>query len=168
MRKAVMAATIVLVALTMMAPRLLGQAGAASTDKSYAGTWKLNVAKSKYQPGPGPKESTRVHEDRGGGFWLITTDSVNAQGQKTHGAYVYKPDGKQYPQMGLNQTTFNTIALTAVDPFTVDFTTYVDGKPTGLKGHRTLSKDGKTMTIEQKGTNAQGQATSSVAVWEKQ
>jgi hypothetical protein len=34
--------------------------------------------------------------------------------------------------------------------------------------HRVVSKDGKTMTVTTKGTNAQGQATSSVVVFEKQ
>ena len=28
------------------------------------GTWKLNLAKSKYEPGPSPQE--RYHKDRGG------------------------------------------------------------------------------------------------------
>lgn len=160
----VLAVGLALVGLT--APAISGQAGAA-IDKSYMGTWKLNVAKSKYQPGPAPKESTRIHEDRGSGFVLVITDTVNAQGQKTHGAYVYKPDGKEYPQAGLNQTTVQTIALIAVDPYTVTFTTKNDGKTTGT-GKRVVAKDGKTMTIETKGTNAQGQPTSTFAVWERQ
>ena len=145
---------------------VLGQGGAA-IDKSYGGTWKANIAKSTYSPGPGPKESTRIHEDRGNGFWLITTDSVGPQGQKQHGAYVYKPDGKQYPQAGFNQTTVQTIALTAVDPYTVTFVVYVNGTQVAT-GKRTVSKDGKTMIIDQKGTNAQGQPTSSSVLWEKQ
>ena len=33
--------------------------------------------------------------------------------------------------------------------------------------HRVVSKDGKTMTVTSKGTNAQGQATSNVIVFEK-
>lgn len=147
------------------APALFGQAPA--IDKSYAGTWKANIAKSNNQPGPGPKESTRIHEDRGNGFWLITTDTTNGQGQTGHGAYIYKPDGKQYPQAGLNQTVVATIALTIVDPYTVDFMTYVNGKQVGT-GKRTINKDGKTMIIETKGTNAQGQPTMTSVLWEKQ
>jgi hypothetical protein len=60
-----------------------------------------------------------------------------------------------------------TIALTAVDPYTVEFTQRADGKITST-GKRVVSKDGKSMTIETKGTNAQGQPTSTMAVWEKQ
>ena len=147
--------------------RVVHGQGGAGIDKSYIGTWKANIAKSTYQGAPPPKETTRVHEDRGGGFVLVTTDTVNAQGQKTHGAYVYKPDGKQYPQAGLNQSTVQTIALTAVDPYTVTFIIYNNGKETGT-GKRTVAKDGKTMTIDQKGTNAQGQPQSSSVLWEKQ
>ena len=157
---------LVLVLVGVAAPAVIGQTTAA-IDKSYMGTWKLNVAKSKYQPGPGPKDSTRVHEDRGNGFVLITTDGTNAQGVKNHGAYGYKPDGKPYPTAGLNQTTVQTISLTAVDAYTVNFTQFADGKVTGT-GKRVVAKDGKTMTIETKGTNAQGQPTSTMQMWEKQ
>ena len=98
---------------------------------------------------------------------LITTDGINSQGQKNHGAYVYKPDGKPYPISGMNQTVVATISLKVVDPYTVEFTQYVNGKPTGT-GKRTVNKDGKTMVIETKGTNASGQPTSSTVLWEKQ
>lgn len=141
--------------------------GGVSIDMSYGGTWQANISKSKYEPGPGPKESTRRHESRGNGFWLIETDGVNAQGQNTHGAYVYKPDGKQYPVAGRNQTSVNTIALTIVDPYTVNFTQYADGKQVST-GKRTVAKDGKSMVIETKGTTPQGQPASSYVVWEKQ
>ena len=151
--------------VALFAPVLSGRQAAG--DKLYAGTWKANIAKSTYQPGPGPKESVRVHEDRGDGFWLITTDGINAQGQKNHGAYVYKPDGKPYPISGLNQTVVATITLKVVDPFTVEFTQLVNGKPVAT-GKRTVSKDGKTMTIDTKGTNASGQPFSSSVLWEKQ
>ena len=57
--------------------------------------------------------------------------------------------------------------MTIVDPYTVTFTQYVDGKAVAT-GKRTVNKDGKTMIIETKGTNAQGQATSTYVLWEKQ
>jgi hypothetical protein len=40
---------------------------------------------------------------------------------------VYKPDGKPYPVAGMNQTSVNTISLTIVDPYTVEFTQYANG-----------------------------------------
>jgi len=143
-----------------------GTAQTSAIDKAYFGTWKLNVAKSKYEPGPGPKESTRVHEDRGSGFVLITTTGTNQRGEKNSSMYVYKPDGKDYPVAAKNQTVVATIALRAIDPYTVEFDQKVDGKIVS-SGKRVVSKDGQTMTITTKGTNQQGQPTSSSAVWEK-
>jgi hypothetical protein len=60
-------------ALTLLGASL---AVAQGTDKSYFGTWKLNVAKSKFEPGPGPKEQIRIHEDRGAEGIRITTKTV--------------------------------------------------------------------------------------------
>src|SRR5262245_49194320 len=70
---------------------------AQGTDKAYFGTWKLNVAKSKFEPGPGPKEQTRIHEDRGAEGVRITTKGVGSQGQTGTTTYTYKPDGMDVP-----------------------------------------------------------------------
>jgi hypothetical protein len=139
---------------------------AQATDKSYFGTWRLNVAKSKFDPGPGPKEQTRIHEDRGAEGIRITTKGVG--GTTT---YTYKLDGMDVPVVNSAappNTKPGTIAIKGVDAFTVTFTQKNgEGKVTGT-GTRTMSKDGKTMTITTKGTNPQGQPTSSNQVWEKQ
>jgi hypothetical protein len=122
-------------------------AQSAGIDKAYMGSWKLNVAKSKFVTSAPPKESTRTHDDRGSGFVIVTQDSVNAQGVRSRSAYTYKADGKPYPWAQLGATKLQTIALTAVDPFTVTFDVFQDGQLTA-KGRRTLAKDGRTMTIE--------------------
>jgi len=43
------------------------------------GTWKLNVARSKYTPGPVPKSQTVKFESSGQGV-KVTVDGVNANG----------------------------------------------------------------------------------------
>src|SRR5262249_45899703 len=43
----------------------------------FVGTWKLNLAKSKYDPGPAPKSTTAVYEVVQGGY-KQTTDSIDA------------------------------------------------------------------------------------------
>jgi len=136
-------------------------------DKAYLGTWKLNVAKSTYENATPPREGTRVHEDRGNGFVLVIQDGVNAQGNKTHSEYVYKPDGKDYPLAAPNQTSIQRIALKSVDAFTVTYQIKMDGRVT-TNGKRTLSKDGRTMTLENTGTNPQGQRTHTVSMYDKQ
>jgi len=136
-------------------------------DKSYMGTWKMNVAKSSAENATPPREQTRIHEDRGNGFVLVIQDTVNAQGQKAHVEYVYKPDGKDYPMAGLNQQGVVRIALKSVDPYTVTYQIKADGKVT-TDGKRVVSKDGITMTIENTSTNAQGQRVHTIAFYEKQ
>ena len=139
---------------------------AQTTDQAYFGTWTLNVEKSTYSPGPPPKSSTRTHEDRGNGLLRVTTQGVNAQGNPTFSQYTYRLDGKDYPIAVKGSESVSTVALTGVDALTATFTTKQDGKVT-TTGLRTVSKDGRTMTITTNGTNAQGQPMHNVAVWEK-
>ena len=149
---------------------LVGSLAAQSSsaiDKAYMGSWKLNLAKSTYENATPPREGTRMHEDRGNGFVLVIQDGVNAQGARTHSEYVYKTDGRDYPMAAPNQTGVQRIALKSVDPLTVTYQIKVDGKVT-TDGRRTVSKDGKTMTLEQTGTNQQGQRVHTIAVYDKQ
>ena len=140
---------------------------ATGIDKAYMGTWKLNVTKSKYENAQPPREGTRIHEDRGGGFVLVIQEGVNSQGVKTHQEYIYKPDGKEYPMAGPNQTSVQRIALKSVDALTVTYQIKTDGKVT-TDGKRVVSKDGMTMTLENTTTNAQGQRVHTIALYEKQ
>ena len=139
---------------------------AQTTDQAYFGTWTLNVEKSTYSPGPPPKSSMRTHEDRGNGLIRVTTQGVNAQGNPTYSQYTYKLDGKDYPIVVKGSESVSTVALKGVDAFTATFTNKQDDKVTST-GSRTVSKDGRTMTITTKGTTAQGQPMHNVGVWEK-
>ena len=60
------------------------------------GTWKLNVAKSKYNPGPAPQSGTLKIEAAGQGE-KATTEGVNAAGTATMTQYTANYDGKDYP-----------------------------------------------------------------------
>jgi hypothetical protein len=63
------------------------------------GTWKLNVAKSKYSPGPAPPALTVNVEPSGQGE-KVTTEFVNADGTRTTIEYTANFDGKDYPLTG--------------------------------------------------------------------
>src|SRR4051812_23125445 len=65
----------------------------------WFGTWKVNLEKSKYSPGPPPKSFIRKVEPSEGGLKEIG-DAVNAQGQATHSETSAKFDGKEYPVKG--------------------------------------------------------------------
>ena len=131
------------------------------------GTWKLNVAQSTYDPGPPPQSITRTYEDRGGGVTFVTVEGINAQGNPIFMQMTQKMDGKDYPIAEIGVQTVGTISEKLVDAYTMEFIDKRGGKVTST-GTRTVSKDGKTLTIRLKGTNAQGQPSSFVAVYEKQ
>ena len=128
------------------------------------GTWKLNVAKSKYSPGPAPQALTVKVEPSGQGE-KATAEFVNADGTRTTTQYTANFDGKDNPLTG--SQIADTVSLKRIDARTTDRTDKKGGKVAQtLK--RVVSKDGKTMTVTTKGTNAQGQAVNNVAVFAKE
>jgi len=129
----------------------------------FIGTWKLNAAKSKYAPGPGPRSSTRTYVAQGTGV-KVTVETVAADGSHNSNSYTANYDDKDNPLPG--SSTADTIALKRSGN-TVKFTLKKGGKVVST-GTNVVSKDGKVMTITQTGTNAGGQLTSTVAVYEKQ
>ena len=128
------------------------------------GTWQLNVAKSKYSPGPPPKSSTLKWEQTQGGM-KFTTDGVDAQGQANHTETLEKGDGTEAPVQGAQAPT--TRAFKRIDDHTYEDADKVNGKPT-LTRRLVISQDGRTLTVTMKGTNAQGQTVNNVVVYEKQ
>jgi hypothetical protein len=128
------------------------------------GTWKLNVEKSKYSPGPAPQSQTMKIEAAGEGE-KPTTEGVNAAGAATMTQYTAQYDGKDYPMTGSQNV--DTVALKRIDARTLEHTDKKGDQVVGTLT-RVVSEDGKTMTVTLKGTNAQGQAVNNVTVWEKQ
>jgi len=128
------------------------------------GTWKLNVAKSKYNPGPAPQSLTVNVEPSGKGE-KVTTEFVNADGTRTTTEYTANFDGKDYPLTG--SQIADTVSLKRSNARTT-VRTDKKGGTVAQTLKRVVSKDGKTMTVTTKGTNAQGQAVNNVALFEKQ
>jgi hypothetical protein len=147
-------------ALVFVAPVLRAQ-----TDP-LIGHWMLNVAKSKYQPGPPPKNEMRVYEAFGGVGKDIkaTFDRVDAAGKKIPVTFSAMYDGKDYKYNGPDG---DTIALTRPNPNTLDATLKRNGKVVQTT-HSVISPDGKTRTQTITGTDAQGQKINVVAIFEKQ
>src|SRR4029453_1299745 len=128
------------------------------------GTWKLNVAKSKYSPGPMPQSLTVKVEPAGQGE-KVTAEFVNADGTRTTTQYTANFDGKNSPLTG--SQIADTVSLKRVDARTT-VRTDKKGDKVAQTLTRVVAQDGKTMTVTTKGTNAQGQAVNNVAVFDKQ
>ena len=63
--------------------------------KLLMGTWKLNVAKSKYTPGPGPKSQTLTWKPSATGF-DFAVETVTAEGKPTQQQSSGNLEGKPY------------------------------------------------------------------------
>jgi hypothetical protein len=128
------------------------------------GTWKLNISKSKYSPGPPPKSATITFAETAAGVHR-TGESINADGSKTSFEYTAKYDGNDYPIKGTQ--IYDAIAIKRIDDQTSEATLKKGGKVVAT-AKRVLSKDGKTMTLTISGTSAKGEKSTNVSVYEKQ
>jgi hypothetical protein len=127
------------------------------------GTWKLNVAKSKYSPGPAPKSGTVTYTAAGQGVKAVV-DGVSATDVKTHWEYTANFDGKPYAVTGYADG--DMVVTKRVNATTIETAYTLKGKPT-TTSTRVVSADGKTLTVTTVGTNAQGQKVNNVQVFEK-
>jgi hypothetical protein len=132
--------------------------------ENWVGTWKLNTARSKFSPRPGPQSQTLKWEKTAEGIKL-SSDTVDADGKTVHGSYVSKFDGKDVPWEG------NPNADTA-SPKKVDDNTFLNGWKMAGKATITtkgrVSKDGKTLTLSQTGRSVKGETVHSIVVYDKQ
>ncbi len=132
---------------------------------SNIGTWKLNLAKSKYSPGPAPKSQTLKIEAWGTDGVKYTADGVDADGKPTHAEFQAKYDEKFVPFKG--NPDADMIAYKRIDANTIEATTQWMSKVTGHT-KAVVSADGKTRTLTQTGKNSKGQDINNVLVYEKQ
>ena len=154
MRKALAQFTIGLAILTSVA---------FAADNSL-GTWKLNMAKSKFSPAAPVKSLSSVREAADGGLKMTTTGE-QADGTAINASYTAKYDGNETPVTG---APYNTISVKQVNANTLTFTQKKKDGKYSVTGRSVVSKDGKTMTSTIKGTNADGKAYSATMVWDKQ
>jgi hypothetical protein len=144
---------------------VLASAVLAQAPDPQVGTWKLNLAKSKYSPGPAPKSATTKIEAAGAGTKVIV-DQSPADGAIRHWEFTASYDGKDVPVIG-NNPDADMIARTRVNASTVKSISKKGGKVMTTQTSA-VSSDGKTRTVTTTGTNAAGQTVNNVAVYDKQ
>jgi hypothetical protein len=149
----------ILLAITLAVSVLMVGASAQAADKQV-GIWKLDVAKSKYSPGPPPKESTLKIEAEADGL-KFTVDSTDAEGKPIHYELSPKYDGKDYPVTG--NPNADSISLKKINDYTIETVSKKGGDPV-MTIRSVVSKDGKTRTSTYKGKNAKGQDVNNTTV----
>jgi hypothetical protein len=130
----------------------------------HVGTWKQNLVKSKYSPGPPPKNQMLTITAQDNGIKSVM-DYVDANGKASHIVFAAKFDGKDYPITG--DPGADSISYTRIDANTLGFVIKKGGKETE-KGREFFSKDGKTWTWVNKGKDDKGQDFNYTAVFDKQ
>jgi len=130
----------------------------------FIGTWKLNLAKSTYSPGPPTRSVTTTYQAEGEGV-RGTIEVIDAQGNPRNAVFVGFKDGMFHPVAG------NPAFDAQADKVVNDTTAWVIRTKAGkvvwtLIG--VVSADGKTHTVTETGVNANGQEFYNVGVFDKQ
>lgn len=152
------------IALAAVSAVAFSAAAGAQAPDPLVGTWKLDVAKSTYKPGPAPKSATVVIEAAGKGL-KIAVDAVGGDGKPMKWGYTNARDGKETPVTG--NPAYDTVSVNQTSP-TEGTITYKKGGKTIATTKTMVSKDGKTMTVTTTGTDPMGQAMNNVALYTKQ
>ena len=127
------------------------------------GTWSLNVAMSKFS-GTAPKSAMRVYTESADGTTL-DQKMVDADGKELSMHVTLAYDGKNHPITGNPDADGGTGK--AINAHTSDFSLTKGGKVVGSV-HRVVSADGKTLTVHNKGTHADGKTYDDTLVFDKQ
>jgi hypothetical protein len=145
---------------------ILGFVGAASAADVYTGTWKLNVAKSKYSPGPAPKAVTVVIAEKGADLALSATGTDGAD-KPISVKYTFSMKGGPLAYTEGAPTNGATVVLKRPNARTLEGTSTLNGKETGTST-TVVAADGKTFTRTVKSTNNEGKPVLNTELYEKQ
>ena len=144
---------------------MCGGAALAQQPDPHIGVWKLNVAKSKYSPGPAPTSATTTMTAAGKGM-KVSVDQVMADGTKRHWEFTTNNDGTEAKVTGDNPEA-DVIVRSRVNARTLKSVSTKNGKTT-ITQTSEVSADGKTRTVTTTGVNAKGQKVNNVGVYERQ
>jgi len=156
------------VSIAVMSAALLGAGTRVSAqtqiEDGWLGTWKENIDKSTYRPGPAPKSPSVTKLERDGQGLKVTTDWVDDKGAAVHWAFTSQLDGKDVPVTGASGGLTRSIKL--LEPRTLEIVTKIGGQEVTTRA--ILSPSGQLLRFVSTGTNAQKQAVSDIIIWEKQ
>ena len=152
--------------LTLLALALTGALAFGQAADPWAGTWKFDAAKSKLN-GPAPKEEIVTSQATGPDRLTVkySISGTAADGTPINQTFDGKADGQPYPVMaGGEEMAKITYHRDSVNQYT-SYGVSPDGTTT--TGTVTLSKDGKTITVQEHVKGPQGEFDQTI-VYDKQ
>jgi hypothetical protein len=155
--------------LNMCAAICLLSASLFAADNAFIGTWKLNVAKSKFGPGSAINSMTMTFKLDGSNVRRI------AEGTDANGKPIMEggPEGTSIPWDGQEHEVTQppapiiTVAVKQINSHTLTATLKTNGK-VSEQIKSIVSKDGKTLTSTDDLTNEKGEKMHSGQVFERQ
>jgi hypothetical protein len=154
------------ISATLIAVLVLALAVTALAGDPFVGTWKLNVAKSKFNPPSSAYKSMIVKIEAQDNGLKFTLDIVDAEGKVTHVEDAPKFDGKDYPVKG--DPTTDTVSLKRIGDSGFEVVNKKGGKETSITSV-VFAKDGKSSTVTAKTKDTKGQeVVTSISIYEKQ
>ena len=141
----------------------LAFASVAAAADPFDGTWQLNTAKSKYDPGPGPEKVTLTIQVDGATATVKSESTFEGKPYAT--SYKATLDGTPAPLQG--SPVADMISVKKVDERTRETKTTKGGSPVS-ESRAVVSADGKTLTITGSGLNPKGEKNTFMAVYDKQ
>jgi hypothetical protein len=134
--------TLVGAVVVFVTANLHGQTATQPSQDLLLGTWRLDLAKSTYVPGPPPRSETRTYARDGDGV-KGTIRRQRADGRKE--VIEYRADfDHEYPVT--RTEAYDTIRLKRIDARTAEVVLSHAGRVYG-RARRVISEDGLTLTI---------------------
>jgi len=142
---------------------LLAVAMALFAADPFVGTWKVNPAKSKFKTGAAPKEQTVTISESGSDL-DIAVKGTAADGTSISTHYTIPASGGTGKVIESPYEAVSGKRMSANDRET----SYSKGGKVVYTTHAKLAKDGKTLTVQSKGTNPAGQMVDGTVTYDKQ
>jgi hypothetical protein len=143
-------------------PALTAQSALAKDPDHLIGAWGLNVAKSRYRPGPAPTSETRTYLRQGQDV-LGVIQRAFPDGRRERIEYTANYD-REYPVTGTED--YDHVVLKRIDRYTSEAVLSHAGRVFGT-ARRVIAADGKSMTITFRRDSESGVSVLNVAHYEK-
>ena len=152
----------------MLLIAVVGLAGSLWGVEPWVGTWKLNIAKSKFPPSAeaAPREGTIVVRELGADEFELALTRTQTDGSHSSQRLTWPQKGGALKSQTAPSEGRSSV-VTMIEPGEWYTTALQNGKQVQLI-HSVVSKDGKTMRLTVKGTDAQGKPSEQLAVFDKQ
>jgi hypothetical protein len=135
-------ALLVAAAVLIAPPLAIAQTSPISHDDVMLGVWEVDLAKSRYYPGPPPVSETRTFfRDKDGVKGTVKRTLADGREESIE----YRADfDQEYPVSGTG--AYDAVKFRRIDAYTADSVLSHAGRVFGT-ARRVISNDGQTMTI---------------------